>query len=65
MALEIGRSISEIDNKVKELNKTLKVSGENTKELDKALDPKSAETAERKLRSLHTTVGTATQKLGF
>jgi len=34
---EIGRSLSEIDSKVKELNKTLGASANQTKELDKAL----------------------------
>ncbi|MDR1939680.1 MAG: hypothetical protein LBQ40_02665 [Clostridiales bacterium] len=50
MATEIGRSLDEIVQKVKGLNKTLKASTDETRELDKALklDPKSAETAKRK-----------------
>jgi len=65
VATEIGRSLEEIDNKVKNLNKTLKASTDETKELDKALklDPKSAETVERKMKTLQTAVGTATQKV--
>lgn len=67
MATEIGRSLEEIDQKVKGLNKTLKESAAETKELDKALklDSKSAETVERKMRTLQTTVGTATQKVAL
>ena len=67
MATEIGRSLEEIDIKVKGLNKTLKASTDETKELDKALklDPKSAETVERKMKTLQTAVGTATQKVAL
>jgi hypothetical protein len=50
VATEIGRSLEGIDNKVKGLNKTLKASAEETKELDKALklDQKSVETSAKK-----------------
>lgn len=67
MATEIGRSLEEIDQKVKGLNKTLKASTDETKALDAALklDPKSAETVERKMQSLQTAVGTATQKVAL
>ena len=67
MATEIGRSLEEIDQKVKGLNKTLRASTDETKELDKALklDPKSAETVERKMQTLQTAVGTATQKVAL
>lgn len=67
MATEIGRSLEEIDQKVKGLNKTLKESTSETKELDKALklDPKSAETVERKMQTLQTAVGTAAQKVAL
>ena len=67
MAVEIARSLEEIDNKVKGLNKTLRESSAETKELDKALklDPKSAETVEKRMRSLQTAVGTATQKVAL
>ena len=37
MAVEISRSLEEIDQKVKALNKTLRESANETKELDKAL----------------------------
>ena len=67
MATEIGRSLEEIDSKVKNLNKTLKASADETKELDKALklDPKSAETVDKKMKTLQTSVGTATQKVAL
>jgi phage-related minor tail protein len=67
MATEIGRSLEEIDIKVKNLNKTLSASTQETKELDKALklDPKSAETVERKMQGLQTAVGTAAQKVAL
>ncbi len=67
MATEIGRSLEEIDLKVKGLNKTLKASTAETKELDKALklDPKSAETVERKMQIMQNTVGTAAQKVAL
>jgi phage-related minor tail protein len=67
MAVEIARSLEEIDNKVKGLNKTLRESSAETKELDKALklDPKSAEKAEKKMKALQTAVGTATQKVAL
>lgn len=65
MAIEIARSLGEIDRKVSTLNKTLRTSSNETRELDKALrlDPKSAETVERKMQKLQTAVGTATQKV--
>lgn len=67
MATEIGRSLEEIDIKVKGLNKTLKASTAETKELDKTLklDPKSAETVERKMQTLQNTVGMAAQKVAL
>jgi phage-related minor tail protein len=67
MATEIGRSLEDIDIKVKALNKTLSASTAETKELDKALklDPKATETVERKMGTLQTAVGTATQKVAL
>jgi phage-related minor tail protein len=67
MAAEIARSLEEIDNKVKALNKTLKASGDETRELDKALklDPKNIEAASKKMTALQTAVGTATQKVAL
>jgi phage-related minor tail protein len=67
MAVEIARSLEEIDNKVKGLNKSLRESSAETKELDKALklDSKSTETVEKKMTSLQTAVGTAAQKVAL
>ncbi len=67
MATEIGRSLEEIDIKVKGLNKTLKDSTAETKELDKALklDPKSTETVDKKMKTLQAAIGTATQKVAL
>jgi phage-related minor tail protein len=66
MAVEIARSLEEIDNKVKALNKTLKAAGNETKELDKSLkfDSKNTEAA-KKMTALQTAVGTATQKVAL
>lgn len=67
MAVEISRSLDEIDNKVKTLNKSLKESNDTTKELDKAmrLDSKNIEVAAQKMSVLQNAVGTATQKLSL
>lgn len=67
MATEISRSLEEIDNKVKGLNKTLRESGATTKELDKALrlDSKNLDAAEKKMTALQTSVGAATQKVAL
>lgn len=53
MAVEIARSLEEIDRKVKDLNKTLKkASTSEIKELDKALklDSKNAEAVSKKMQ---------------
>lgn len=67
MAIEIGRSLTEIDMKVKGLNKTLRESTIETKELDKALklDPKSAEAIDKKMKALQSSVGTSAQKVAL
>ncbi|GHU97864.1 hypothetical protein FACS1894211_00540 [Clostridia bacterium] len=67
MAVEIARSLEEIDNKVKVLNKTLRDSSNETKELDKSLrlDPKNTEAVAKKMDSLKTAVGTAAQKVAL
>ncbi len=67
MAVEISRSLEEIDQKVKALNRTLKESANETKELDKALklDSKNIEAAGQKMQSLQTAVGTAAQKVAL
>lgn len=65
VAVEISRSLEEIDQKVKVLNKTLKESANETKEFDKALKiyGKNIEAAGKKMQSLQTAVGTAAQKV--
>jgi phage-related minor tail protein len=67
MALEIARSLEEIDRKVKDLNKTLRSSSAETRELDKALrlDSKNADAVTKKMSALQTSVGTATQKVAL
>lgn len=67
MAVEISRSLEEIDQKVKALNKTLRESANETKELDKALklDSKNIEAAGQKMHLLQTAVGIAAQKVAL
>ena len=67
MAVEIVRSLADIDLKVKELNKTLRSSSSETRELDRALklDNKNVEAVGKKMNSLQTAVGTATQKVAL
>lgn len=67
MAVEIVRSLADIDLKVKELNKTLRSSSNETRELDRALklDNKNVEAVGKKMNSLQTAVGTATQKVAL
>jgi len=67
MAAEIARSLADIDQKVKALNKTLRASGEETRELDKALklDPKNIDLSTQKMTALQSAVGTATQKVAI
>ena len=67
MAIEIARSLGDLDRKVKELNKTLRSSSNETKELDKALklDSKNSDAVVQKMNVLQTSVGTATQKVAL
>ena len=67
MAIEITRSLEDIDRKVKELNSTLRASSTETRELDKALklDSKNTEAAAKKMDVLKTSVGTAAQKVAL
>lgn len=67
MAVEIARSLEEIDRKVKDLNKTLRSSSAETRELDKALrlDSNNADAVTKKMSALQTSVGTATQKVAL
>ncbi len=64
---EIGRSLDEIDSKVKKLNETLKQSTAQTRELDKAvkLDPKATEVAAQRMKNLSNQIGIATQKVAL
>jgi phage-related minor tail protein len=67
LAIEIARSLTEIDQKVKGLNKTLRESSNETRELDKALrlDSKNAEAVTKKMNVLQSSVGTASQKVAL
>lgn len=67
MAVEITRSLEEIDRKVKELNSTLRASSTETRELNRALrlDSKNAEAVAKKMDVLQTSIGTATQKVAL
>jgi phage-related minor tail protein len=67
VAVEIVRSLADIDLKVKELNKTLRSSSNETRELDRALklDNKNVEAVGKKMTALQTAVGTATQKVAL
>ena len=67
MAIEIARSLTEIDQKVKGLNKTLRESSNEMRELDKALrlDSKNTEAVAQKMSTLQTAVGTAAQKVAL
>ena len=65
--MEVGRSLDEIDQKVKKLNQTLKQSTDLTRELDKSikLDPKNTEAVAGKMKNLQTQIGVATQKVAL
>lgn len=67
MATGIGRSLEEIDQKVKKLNSTLRSSATETRELDKSLrlDSKNIQAAGQKMQVLQTAVGTAAQKVAL
>lgn len=64
---EIGRSLDEIDGKVKKLNEILKQSTDQSRELSKAmkLEPKSTELAAQRMKNLSTQIGLATQKVSL
>ena len=65
--MEIGRSIGELDNKVRELNKSIKASTDETREFDRALriDGKNTEAMAGKMRGLQNQIGLASQKLAM
>jgi hypothetical protein len=64
---EIGRSLDEIDGKVKKLNETLRESTTQTRELDKAikLDPKATEVATQRMANLKNEIGLVAQKVAL
>ena len=67
LAVEIARSLAEIDQKVKGLNKTLRESSNETRELDKSLrlDSKNIQAAGQKMQVLQSAVGAAAQKVAL
>lgn len=65
--MEVGRSLEEIDQKVKKLNESIKLTTSQTRELDKALklDSKNTEASAQKMKNLETQIGLATQKVAL
>lgn len=65
MATKIGRSFSELDEKIKQFNSSLKDGQKELKEFDNSLKlhPGDIDTAEKKFRVLASTLQTNTQKL--
>jgi len=63
MATKVGRSLDEIDSKVKKLSSSIKESSKKTKELDRTLrlDPSNTRVAAQQMRALSTQIGQATQ----
>ena len=67
MATKVGRSLDEIDGKVKQLSQSIKDSTKKTKELDRTLklDPRNTQVAAQQMRALGTQIGQATQKVAL
>jgi len=67
MATQVGRSLSEIDNKVRQLNVSLKASQKESKELDRTLklDPRNIQVAAQRMQGLRNQIGQATQKVSL
>ena len=65
--MEVGRSLEQIDQKVKKLNDTLKQTTSQTRELDKALklDSKNTDASVQKMKNLESQIGLATQKVAL
>lgn len=65
--MEVGRSLDQIDQKIKRLNSSIKESTSLTKELDKAikLDSKNIDAVETKMKTLQNQIGLATQKVAL
>jgi len=67
MATKVGRSLSEIDNKVRALSQSIKESTKKTKELDRTLrlDPRNTQVAAQQMRALGQQIGQATQQVAL
>ncbi|MCL2591782.1 MAG: hypothetical protein FWD82_00310 [Defluviitaleaceae bacterium] len=67
MATKVGRSLDEIDSKVKQLSSSIKESSKKTKELDRTLrlDPSNTRVAAQQMRALGAQIGQATQKVAL
>jgi len=67
VATKVGRSLDDIDAKVRELTTSIKESTKKTKELDRTLklDLRNTQVAAQQMRSLSTQIGQATQKLAL
>lgn len=65
--MEVGRSLEQIDQKVKKLNDSIRQTTSQTRELDKALklDSKNTEASAQKMKNLETQIGLAIQKVAL
>lgn len=65
--MEVGRSLDELDQKIKKVNDSLKQSTAQTRELDKAikLDSSNTEAVATKMKNLQTEIGLCTQKVAL
>ena len=65
--MEVGRSLEQIDQKVRKLNESIKQTTSQTREFDKALklDPKNTEASIQKMKNLEVQIGLATQKVSL
>ena len=65
--MEIGRSLDQVDSKVRQLNDSLRQSTNLTRELDKSikLDPKNVEAMANKMTILKEQIGMTTQKVAL
>ena len=67
MSVRVGRSLDEIDSKVKQLNKSIKESSKQTRELDRTLriDPRNVQATKQRIQGLGQQIGMATQKVAL
>ena len=67
MATRVGRSLDEIDGKVKQLNKSIKDSTKETRSLDRSLrlDPRNVALAKQRMQQLGGQIQMATQKVAL